>query len=144
MAKKKQTKKTQPKKESKAAPPKALSPEEAAMAKLPKEAQEKLKDIKQKLDKFKKSVVDKFDKYISGIALLPPPKPVEGKEVDKDKINDTSSMEDISAWDSLKHMEIIAALEDNYEIEPFTGEEIVQMTVVSKIKEILEAKLKGT
>ena len=66
---------------------KVPSPEEAAMAKLPKEAQEKLKKIKEKLDKFKKSVMDKFDKYIIGIALMPPPKPVEGQKEEKDKIS---------------------------------------------------------
>ncbi len=42
--------------------------------KLPKDAQDKLKKIKEKLDKFSKQVVEKFDKYVTGIALLPPPK----------------------------------------------------------------------
>src|SRR3989338_4870354 len=54
---------------------------------LPKEAQEKLKEIKAKLDKFKKKVVDKFDKYIVGVSLLPPPKPKEGEQLDKSKIH---------------------------------------------------------
>jgi len=44
------------------------------MNKLPKEAQEKLKKIKAKLDTFKKKIIEKFDKYIVGIALLPPPR----------------------------------------------------------------------
>jgi len=71
------------------------------MAKLPKDAQKKLKAIKSKLDKFKKRVLAKFDKYIVGISLLPPPKPQqetqipgvppkkaeEQKKEDKDKIN---------------------------------------------------------
>lgn len=48
-----------------------LSPD---FAKLPKDAQDKLKKIKDKLDKFSKQVVEKFDKYVVGIALLPPPK----------------------------------------------------------------------
>ena len=39
---------------------------------LSKEAKEKLEMIKKKLDKFKKEVVSKFDKYIMGITLLPP------------------------------------------------------------------------
>ncbi len=55
--------------------------------KLPKEAQEKLKVIKAKLDKFSKEVVKKFDKYITGVALLPPPRPEEGKKANKDQIN---------------------------------------------------------
>jgi uncharacterized protein (UPF0332 family)/predicted nucleotidyltransferase len=50
-------------------------PMEAQMANLPKDAQEKLKKIKEKLDKFSKQVVEKFDKYVTGIALLPPKAP---------------------------------------------------------------------
>ena len=42
---------------------------------LPLEAQEKLKVIKEKLGKFQEKVVEKFDKYIVGMALLPPPRP---------------------------------------------------------------------
>ncbi|MBI2108484.1 nucleotidyltransferase domain-containing protein [Candidatus Woesearchaeota archaeon] len=53
------------------------SPEEAALAKLPPDVQEKLKAIKSKLEKFQKKVMEKFDKYIVGIALLPPPKPAQ-------------------------------------------------------------------
>jgi len=48
-----------------------VSPE---FSKLPKEAQDKLKKIKEKLDVFSKRVVEKFDKYIIGVALMPPPK----------------------------------------------------------------------
>src|SRR3989338_730694 len=44
----------------------------AGISQLPKEAQEKLKAIKAKLDAFKEKVLSKFDKYIAGIALLPP------------------------------------------------------------------------
>jgi len=46
-----------------------------------------LEGIKAKLDKFSKEIVKKFDKYIMGVALLPPPRPVEGKKVNKDQIN---------------------------------------------------------
>lgn len=48
-----------------------------AISKLPHDVQEKLKTIKTKLDKFQKKVLEKFDKYIVGIALMPPPKPEE-------------------------------------------------------------------
>jgi len=60
-------------------------PEE--IKKLPKEAQEKLKMIKEKLEKFQKAIVEKFDKYIVGVALLPPPKPEEGEKEEKDTIS---------------------------------------------------------
>ncbi|MBR9691833.1 hypothetical protein GOV06_03515 [Candidatus Woesearchaeota archaeon] len=69
------------------------SPSEAP--KIPKEVEKKLKQIKIKLDKFSKKIRDKFEKYIMGVALLPPPKPStqksdssqEGEKIDKDKIN---------------------------------------------------------
>ncbi|MCH8003287.1 MAG: nucleotidyltransferase domain-containing protein [Nanoarchaeota archaeon] len=73
--------------------------EKVALEKLPKDVQEKLKSIKTKLDKFQKRVLEKFDKYIMGMTLLPPPKPdqkqpavqqhteVQKQPVDKDKIN---------------------------------------------------------
>jgi uncharacterized protein (UPF0332 family)/predicted nucleotidyltransferase len=54
--------------------------EKAAFDKLPKDVQAKLKTIKTKLDKFQKKVLDKFDKYIAGITLLPPPKQ-EGQQL---------------------------------------------------------------
>jgi uncharacterized protein (UPF0332 family)/predicted nucleotidyltransferase len=77
--------------------------EKAALEKLPKDVQEKLKSIKTKLEKFQKKVLEKFDKYIMGMTLLPPPKPdqklpgiqnpaqqkpgPQKQPVDKDKIN---------------------------------------------------------
>lgn len=50
---------------------------------LPKDAQKKIEEMKKKLDKFQKKVVEKFDKYILGIALMPPPKPKEGEKADE-------------------------------------------------------------
>ncbi len=40
---------------------------------MPVDIQEKLKTLKSKLDKFQSQVLKKFDKYIIGIALIPPP-----------------------------------------------------------------------
>ena len=48
-----------------------------ALSKLPQDVQEKLKAIKSTLEKFQKKVLEKFDKYIVGITLVPPPKPEE-------------------------------------------------------------------
>ncbi len=62
------------------------SPDEL-MKKLPPDAQKKLKLIKVKLDKFTKKVREKFDKYVLGIALLPPPKPKEGEKEPKEIIS---------------------------------------------------------
>ncbi|MBI2128710.1 nucleotidyltransferase domain-containing protein [Candidatus Woesearchaeota archaeon] len=60
---------------------------------LPKEAQEKIKEIKEKIDKFQKEILKKFDKYIMGIALLPPQRkgeekpaqPQPGEEIDPEE-----------------------------------------------------------
>ncbi|MCP3683953.1 MAG: nucleotidyltransferase domain-containing protein [bacterium] len=49
--------------------------------KIPKDAQKKLKEIKEKLDKFKTNVLKKFDKYVIGIALLPPAKQEQQPQV---------------------------------------------------------------
>jgi uncharacterized protein (UPF0332 family)/predicted nucleotidyltransferase len=56
---------------------------------LPKDVKEKLDKIKKKLDKFQKDVIKKFDKYIIGISLLPPPQPKAGEKLsdeEKDKV----------------------------------------------------------
>lgn len=45
------------------------------ISKLPKEMQKRLANIKKKLEKFKTELLSKFGEYISGIALIPPPKP---------------------------------------------------------------------
>ncbi len=81
-------KKTSKKSEVKAVQPAAgqpVPPGQIDPNKLPKEVKEKLEKIKAKLDRFQKEVIEKFDKYIMGITLLPPPKDV--KPEDKDKIN---------------------------------------------------------
>src|SRR3989338_2354031 len=74
----------------------AALPEKTVLEKLPKDVQEKLKSIKTKLDKFQKKTLEKFDKYVVGITLLPPPKVAEQQQDlqhgaqqpdDKDKIS---------------------------------------------------------
>jgi uncharacterized protein (UPF0332 family)/predicted nucleotidyltransferase len=60
------------------------------LPKVSPEVEKKLKDIKQKLEKFEKEVTKKFDKYIMAISLLPPPRQDQldkMKEEDKEKIN---------------------------------------------------------
>ena len=56
-------------------------------ADLPKEAQEKLAEIKGKLEKFQKRIVEKFGKYIAGVGLLPPERGKDGRPVNTEKIN---------------------------------------------------------
>ena len=75
MAKKDKKQYNEPKKDAPQTGPAA--PELEAISKLPKDVQDKLQTIKSKLEKFQKRVLEKFDKYIIGIALMPPPKPEE-------------------------------------------------------------------
>jgi acyl carrier protein len=47
-------------------------------------------------------------------------------EVSIDEIKEDSSPDNISSWDSLKHMNLIVALEDEFNIQ-FTDDNIVEM-----------------
>ena len=49
------------------------------------------------------------------------------------------TMKDLDVWDSLKHMEVIAALEQQFELQ-FTFDEIVSMRSVRDIKRVLSNK----
>ena len=53
---------------------------------LPKDVEKKLKSLKGKLEKFQKRLLDKFEGYVMGIALLPKEKQKEGEEK-KNEIN---------------------------------------------------------
>lgn len=55
-------------------------PLQEMQAKLPPEVAEKLKLTKEKVDKFKNTIIEKFDKYIMGIAILPPPRDMPKQE----------------------------------------------------------------
>jgi uncharacterized protein (UPF0332 family)/predicted nucleotidyltransferase len=57
------------------------------MPELPPDAKAKLEAIQKLLDKYKEKLLKKFSKYVIGIALMPPPRPEEGKKEDKDAIH---------------------------------------------------------
>jgi acyl carrier protein len=55
-------------------------------------------------------------------------------------LEDTSKnygMKDIDYWDSLSHMNLIVAIEDEFKIQ-LTGDEIAEMTTFDKIREIVQ------
>jgi len=54
-------------------------------------------------------------------------------------ITEDLAMKDVDAWDSLKHMELIVSLEQNFGIE-LTFEEIVAMQNVCEIKRVLKQR----
>lgn len=59
--------------------------------------------------------------------------------IPREDVVDSLDMEDTGTWDSLSHMQLIAALEDEFRIE-FTADEIVVMRNVSQIKDTLRSK----
>jgi len=60
--------------------------------------------------------------------------------VDVKFINDNSSPDDIKGWDSLGHMNLVAALEEEYEIQ-LDDEEIDDLRNVALIVNIVAGKL---
>lgn len=55
------------------------------------------------------------------------------------KINDGLAMTDVELWDSLKHMELIASLEESFKLQ-LTFDEIVSMRTVGEIKRVLRER----
>lgn len=61
-------------------------------------------------------------------------------EVDPGEISEETRRGDSGAWDSLAHLNLILALEENYGIE-FLPEEIEQVVTVRDVTEIVQRKL---
>lgn len=57
--------------------------------------------------------------------------------IDGNLINNNSSPDNIDNWDSLKHMSLIVALEEEFEIE-FSDDEIFNTMSYSLIVDVLE------
>lgn len=57
--------------------------------------------------------------------------------ISREDIQDGSSMETIATWDSLKHMEMVAALEENLDIR-FKADDIADMISFSAICSIVK------
>ncbi len=60
-------------------------------------------------------------------------------EIPNENIDDGSSPDTIESWDSLRHMNLIVALEEKFKIQ-FTDEEIVEMMSFSIIESIINGK----
>jgi acyl carrier protein len=56
-----------------------------------------------------------------------------------DRITPVLAMKDVEVWDSLRHMELVAAIEKTFTLE-LTFEEIVAMQSVSAIETVLSAR----
>ena len=62
---------------------------------------------------------------------------VDVLQVPPSAVTDELAMTDLEIWDSLKHMELIASLEQRFGIE-LTFDEIVRMRSVGEIKRVLK------
>ena len=60
-------------------------------------------------------------------------------EIPVNEINDDSSPDTIESWESLKHMNLIIALEEEFNIQ-LTDDEILDMVNFSNIKNIIELR----
>lgn len=60
--------------------------------------------------------------------------------VDESAINESSSSDTIESWDSLKHMNLIAALEEEFKIE-FNEDDIMNMLNFKLIKLLVKEKI---
>ena len=60
-------------------------------------------------------------------------------EIPVTQITAELAMKDLDVWDSLKHMELIATLEQRFELQ-FSFDEIVSMRSVGDIKRVLSSK----
>jgi acyl carrier protein len=59
--------------------------------------------------------------------------------ISTDKIQNDSSPDTIESWDSLKHMNLVVALEEEFEIE-FSDGDIFEMMNYKLISEIVQTK----
>ena len=60
-------------------------------------------------------------------------------EISESDINDDSSPDTIESWDSLKHMNLIIALEEEFKVE-LTDNEILDMMNYKSIESIITGK----
>ena len=57
-------------------------------------------------------------------------------DIESDEVNDSTSPDTMPDWDSLAHLNMIANLEKNFNIQ-FTMEEVIEMNTFSKIKQVV-------
>ena len=60
-----------------------------------------------------------------------------------DQVNDKSSLDTIESWNSLKHMNLVVALEEEFEIE-LSDDEIIEMMNYPLIVAVVKNKKKIT
>ncbi len=61
-------------------------------------------------------------------------------KVDPSTLNDGMTMDDVSLWDSLRHMELIVAIEQKFGFE-LNFDEISSMNSIGGIRKLVDSKL---
>jgi acyl carrier protein len=64
-------------------------------------------------------------------------------DVRRDALGSESSRDSVEEWDSLKHMYVMLALEDAFNVE-FTDDEIANLSSASALMEAIAAKTRTT
>jgi len=103
---------------------------------LPPEVRKKLEAMQKKLDKFKDESLKKFDEYIKGIAVLPPPLDKDGKPKPEDKVHllilvddsDSKKMSKFELKDKLTAIlgEMAKKIDDKFTVEVMLASEFWQ------------------
>jgi uncharacterized protein (UPF0332 family)/predicted nucleotidyltransferase len=100
---------------------------------LPKETQEKLHNLKSKLETFQQRITDKFKQYIMGVSLLPPNQEAKTKE-EKERINTLVLIDDTESnklsKDQLKEKLSKIIIEIGKDVDKNITPEIVLLTEV--------------
>jgi len=60
-------------------------------------------------------------------------------EIPEEQINSASSSDTVDSWDSLKHMNLVVALEEEFGVQ-FSDDDILEMLNFMLIKEIISSK----
>jgi acyl carrier protein len=63
--------------------------------------------------------------------------------VEKSSLDRNSGPEQIEAWDSVEHLNLVMALESHFSLQ-FDPEEMDRMTTLGRMAEIVEARAGGT
>ncbi len=58
-------------------------------------------------------------------------------QINENEITDETSVDNTKNWDSLKHMELIVSLEEEFDIT-LSADEIVSLTTFAKVKQKIE------
>lgn len=117
-----------------------------AMPKLPPELEKKLKDLKDKLDKFKAKVLEKFGDYIVGITLLPPEKAAQAPAPNNEKNSEEKVKEEVKSKEDIKKdeqkIQMLVIVDDTTSTK-MTKDELHQKfsTIIQKIAEETDKNL---